>query len=67
MGDYNDINGEDDLNTKLNRYFAGRIVRKDLTKKIKEVPTSRSMYLNTSLVNTAPQPRSHLYSRVLER
>lgn len=36
MGDYNDINGEDDLNTKLNRYFAGRIVRKDLTKKIKE-------------------------------
>lgn len=27
---------EEDLNTKLNNYFAGRIVRKDLTKKIKE-------------------------------
>jgi ATP-dependent Lon protease len=26
----------DDLNTKLNEYFEGRIVRKDLTKKIKE-------------------------------
>lgn len=27
---------EIDLNEKLNRYFAGRVVRKDLTKKIKE-------------------------------
>ncbi len=25
-----------DLNSKLNEYFAGRVVRKDLTKKIKE-------------------------------
>ena len=25
-----------DLNQKLNEYFAGRVVRKDLTKKIKE-------------------------------
>ena len=25
-----------DLNNKLNEYFAGRVVRKDLTKKIKE-------------------------------
>ena len=26
----------DELNEKLNQYFAGRVVRKDLTKKIKE-------------------------------
>lgn len=25
-----------DLNQKLNEYFAGRVVRKDLTKKIKD-------------------------------
>ena len=26
----------EELNEKLNRYFAGKVVRKDLTKKIKE-------------------------------
>ena len=26
----------DELSRKLNQYFAGRVVRKDLTKKIKE-------------------------------
>ena len=26
----------DELNEKLNKYFAGKVVRKDLTKKIKE-------------------------------
>ncbi|MDO9044792.1 MAG: protease Lon-related BREX system protein BrxL [Methanobacteriaceae archaeon] len=34
--DLDDSQLEEDLNTKLNNYFAGRIVRKDLTKKIKE-------------------------------
>ena len=28
--------GMDNLDKKLNEYFAGRVVRKDLTKKIKE-------------------------------
>ncbi len=34
--DLNDSQIEEDLNNKLNKYFEGRIVRKDLTKKIKE-------------------------------
>ena len=33
--DLDDSQLEEDLNTKLNNYFAGRIVRKDLTKKMK--------------------------------
>ena len=32
----NIIEEQDDLNTKLKHYFDGRIVRKDLTKRIKE-------------------------------
>ena len=31
-----EYNIEDDLNTKLKHYFDGRIVRKDLTKRVKE-------------------------------
>lgn len=34
--DLNDSQIDEDLNSKLNKYFEGRIVRKDLTKKIKE-------------------------------
>lgn len=36
-----------ELDQLLNEHFAGRVVRKDLTKLIKEGPMSRSMYSNT--------------------
>ena len=32
-----------DLNEKLNHYFSGRVVRKDLTQKSKKVPMSPYM------------------------
>jgi ATP-dependent Lon protease len=41
---YDDLS--EDLNTKLNDNFAGRIVRKDLTKKIKEGAKSQYTFLN---------------------
>ena len=40
-------NNEMSLNAKLNSYFAGRVVRKDLTKKIKEGANVSYMFLNT--------------------
>jgi len=37
----------DEIDIKLNQVFPGRVVRKDLTKKIKEGAMFRFMYWNT--------------------
>lgn len=42
-------NKPEELLEKLHTYFAGKIVRKDLTKKIKEGAMFRFMYWNTFL------------------
>lgn len=54
----------EDLNHKLNEYFAGKVVRKDLTKKIKEganVPVYVLEYLLGMYCATNDENSIHFY------